>query len=56
MGDEEDVRAGPLPDRLVSKKWKVRLAAYEDLQNEYDRTLDDKPFLQYGKIKLIKKK
>ena len=40
MGDpspEEDFRAGPLSERLVSSKWKVRMYAFEDLQQHYQK-------------------
>ena len=50
MADEEDFRAGPLADRLVSAKWRVRSFAYEDLKKLFDEALEDTSgvFTKYG--------
>lgn len=46
-GGDAPVETGPLEDRLVSKAWKTRLAAYEELErifkqaDEGDRKLEN---------------
>ena len=50
MADDEDLRAGPLSDRLESGKWKIRSFAYEDLKKLFDEALEDTSpvFSKYG--------
>ncbi len=43
--------SGPLSDRLVHKVWKVRLAAYEELEKLFKEAEDgDSKFNEYGKF------
>lgn len=52
MGEEEeDVRAGPLEDRLESKSWKVRMYAYEDLENLFKSQTEETSsvYAEYGR-------
>jgi cytoskeleton-associated protein 5 len=39
--DEEDLRSGPLKDRLVHSGWKVRMFAYEELEKLLRAQLED---------------
>jgi hypothetical protein len=48
MADEEDLYKGPLTERVQSKNWKVRRAAYEELQQKFKEATDNGIFDEYG--------
>jgi hypothetical protein len=45
--EEDNLRDGPLPERLVSRNWRVRVAAYEDLKDELEQA-PDSACAEYG--------
>ena len=49
---EEPVVSGPLSERLVHSSWKVRVAAYEELEKIFKEALDDNDpnFSEYGNL------
>lgn len=53
---EEDLTAGPLADRVVSTKWKVRQLAYKELLKLFTEAEEDSHpvFQQYGTIPPLK--
>jgi len=50
MADEEDLHKGPLVDRLSNKNWKVRRAAFEELQQKFKEATDNAIFDEYGTV------
>ena len=48
MADDEDLYKGPLAERVQSKNWKVRRAAYEQLQQNFKEATDNGIFDEYG--------
>jgi hypothetical protein len=49
--NNEPVETGPLEMRLVHKNWKIRLAAYEELEKIFKELGDgDSKFEQYSRL------
>src|SRR3546814_882635 len=48
MADDEDLYKGPLAERVQSKNWKVRRAAFEELQQKFKEATDNAILYEYG--------